>query len=64
MALAKISIIFSVVKRVKQKIMLSAYDRIKKQFFRKKMVYRNKEYVNKIVSSIINLLKDKHKQVL
>jgi len=33
---------FSVIKRIKQKLLLSAYDQFKKKYFKKKMVYRNK----------------------
>jgi hypothetical protein len=39
----------SVLKRARQKFLLSAFELIKKRYFKQKMVYRNKKYVTKIV---------------
>ena len=50
--------------RIKQKQKLIVFDKLKSKYIKRKLVYRNKKYLNKIVDSIGNLIKDEHLKVL
>jgi hypothetical protein len=50
--------------RIKQKQKLIVFDKLKSKYIKRKLVYRNKKYLNKIVDSISNLIKDEHLEVL